>query len=126
MNNSAFWAYFDASALVKRYVEEVGTALVNEAFVHVPVSRMMCADDLLLSALGLVLKHNLNATDAAVLRSALNRQQALRQTGHELLFWTCDKRLIRAAQSEGLSAFDPETETLARLHELLGLSDSDS
>jgi len=35
--------FFDASALVKRYVPEDGTALLNEIFVHLPLAQMTCA-----------------------------------------------------------------------------------
>lgn len=161
------WAYFDASALVKRYVSEDGTAVVNELFELVPVEQMTCAmigilevisvlvrkrndgrvspqlfalamleinqelldnenfdvasvdNTLILSALELIAEHNINATDAVVLRSCLNLQQLLQGQGHRLIFWTCDKRLVRAAQQEGVDVFDPEIETIARLHALL-------
>ena len=79
-------------------------------------------DDWLDSALPLVVKHNLNATDAVILRSALDLQLALQENDDDLLLWTSDKRLARAAQNEGLNVFDPETETAAHLHELLGPS----
>ena len=35
-----FW--LDASALVKRYVAETGTPLVNYFFTHVPLQQMLC------------------------------------------------------------------------------------
>jgi len=35
--------YFDVSALVKRYVPEVGTNIVNEAFRLVPLDQMACS-----------------------------------------------------------------------------------
>jgi predicted nucleic acid-binding protein len=89
--------------------EEFSAALVNDA--------------LLLSALNLIAKHNLNATDAVILRSALNLQQVLQEAGDELMLWTSDKRLVRAAQGEGLTVFDPEEETIGHLHQLLGVSE---
>jgi predicted nucleic acid-binding protein len=57
------------------------------------------------------------------LRSALNLQQVLRETGDELMLWTSDKRLVRATQSEGVTVFDPEEETIGHLHQLLGVSE---
>jgi predicted nucleic acid-binding protein len=77
-------------------------------------------DALLLSALDLIVKHNLNATDATILRSALNLQNVLQQAGDALTLWTSDKRLVRAAQAEGIAVFDPEVETIDHLHHLLG------
>lgn len=37
------WIYFDASALLKRYSQKSGTALVNEVFRYIPASRMTCS-----------------------------------------------------------------------------------
>jgi len=80
-------------------------------------------DELLLSALVLISRHNINATDAAILRSVLNLQQALQSADGELMLWSSDKRLVRAAQAEGITAFDPEEETMDHLHQLLGISE---
>lgn len=69
------------------------------------------ADDaLLLSSAALIEKHNLNATDAVVLRSALKVRERLLEAGkdNELLLLAADKRLVRAAGAEGLLASDPE------------------
>ncbi len=76
-------------------------------------------DALLLSALDLIAKHNINATDAVILRSVLNLRPTLREEGSEVTLWTADKRLARAAQREGIAAFDPEVETMGRLRQLL-------
>ena len=159
------WVYFDASALIKRYTQEKGTSLVNEAFRLLGPSHMACSiisileivfalvrkrndgrldqalfeqamiefrnevidqeefvttsvnDSLLFSALDLIAKYSLNATDAVILRSALILRQALTE---DLTLWASDRRLGRAAQDEGLVVFDPEGETMDRLHQLLG------
>jgi predicted nucleic acid-binding protein len=76
-------------------------------------------DELALSALDLIAQHNINATDAIILRSCLNLQQVLQNQGHRLVLWSCDKRLLRAAQQEGTAVFDPEVETKAQLQILL-------
>lgn len=161
--------YFDASALVKRYAQETGTALVNEVFRLLPPRQMMCAtlgvveiiatlvrkrndgrlspllfaqvvdnfkaevidhpefalasvdDTLLLSALSLLARHNLNATDAIILRSVLDLQRVVEDMGDKLILWTYDKRLVRAARSEGVAVFNPEEETIEHLHQILGM-----
>ena len=164
------WVYFDASALIKRYSQESGTLLVNEAFRQVPPTHMACStlgileivsalvrkrndgrldqalfaqamvefrdeiidregfmatsvnDTLLLSALDLVAKYNLNATDAVILRSALTLRQALQQeSAEDMMLWTSDKRLGRAARNEGLTVFDPEAEAMDHLRQYLAL-----
>ena len=79
-------------------------------------------DDLILSALDLIAQYSINATDAIVLRSCLNMQGALQNKGDRLVLWSCDKRLIRAAQYEGIEVFDPEIETKANLQTLLSTS----
>ena len=76
-------------------------------------------DELILSALDLIVQHNINATDAIILRSCLNLQQVLQNQGYRLVLWSCDKRLLRAAQNEGVDVFDPEVETKAQLQTLL-------
>jgi uncharacterized protein len=76
-------------------------------------------DTLILSALELITQHNINSTDAIILRSCLNLQQALRNQQIRLALWSCDKRLLRAAQHEGLEVFDPEVDTTAQLQVLL-------
>jgi predicted nucleic acid-binding protein len=67
---------------------------------------------LVLSSASLIEKHNLNATDAVVLRSALEVRNRLLAEGEEnqLLLLAADKRLSRAARAEGLQAADPEVD----------------
>lgn len=79
-------------------------------------------DELILSALDLIAQHNINATDAIILRSCLNLQQVLQNQGHRLILSSCDKRLLRAAQHEGVDIFDPEVEAKAQLQTLLSSS----
>lgn len=75
-------------------------------------------DDLILAAIEFVQKHNINASDALILRSVLNLQQAMAPERDQLVFWCCDKRLIRAAKVEGVTVFDPEAETIERFNDL--------
>lgn len=67
----------------------------------------------------LLLIHNLNATDALHLQVALDTHSTLRRAGHHFLFFSADKRLIQAAQKEGLATFNPETGTHEYLQKLL-------
>lgn len=75
----------------------------SEDFAATPVN-----DGLLLSAVELITRHNLNASDAIILRSALDLRRVLREKGDDLTLWTSDKRLMRAAKGERVSVFDPE------------------
>ena len=67
----------------------------------------------------LIEKHSLNSTDAILLQCALDRVNELRIGGDNLVLVSSDKRLIRAAQNEGLLTFDPETDTQTTLDILI-------
>jgi predicted nucleic acid-binding protein len=148
--------YCDASAIVKRYVLEDGSELVNHLFNTVQHKRLviltqgigeicwalvrrrnaglipislyqqamhamrlelllgnatLCSvyDDLIYTSFAYIERHSLNAADAVVLRSALDTATEVRNIGHQLVFVASDQRLIRAAQAEGLTTFNPET-----------------
>ena len=88
----------------------------NPEFTKTPVN-----DALLRAAIPFLAKHNLNSSDTIILLSALNWRQQLQQAGEDLIFCVTDKRLARAAAAEGLTVFNPETDTIARLHQLLGI-----
>ncbi len=64
-------------------------------------------------------KHNINSTDAVILRSVLNMKNRLAETGDKLILLSSDKRLIKAAKSENVDVFDVEVETLASLQKLI-------
>jgi hypothetical protein len=61
----------------------------------------------------------LNAADALHLPTALEIHSQLQRQGDSLLFFAADQRLLRAAQTEGLAGFNPETGTAAQLDALL-------
>lgn len=90
-----------------------GEVLDNDAFTIVSTH-----DELLFAALPLIAQHNLNATDSIVLCSCL-QQQALQPRGNQVVLWSSDKRLLRAAVREGLTVFDPEVDTMEDLLALL-------
>lgn len=82
--------------------------------------RKIIADtDPITSALSLIARHSINATDAILLRSALDLDANLRVGGDSLALVASDQRLLRAAQAEGLTTFNPETQTTADLDALL-------
>jgi predicted nucleic acid-binding protein len=65
-------------------------------------------DALIMESHSLIDRHNLNATDALILRSALDIADELQPEGDSLILMTADRRLFRAAGSEGLRALNPE------------------
>jgi predicted nucleic acid-binding protein len=160
--------FLDGSALAKRYVPEIGSALVDVILDTVAEQRiyllnigyaevvsvlvrkknaggisaagfnqallglerevirslgkhLLAFDNSVVSdALVFIVKHAINATDAIVLRVALDIAQLLRAGGDDLVFVASDQRLLRAAQAEGLSTYNPESQDHAALAPLIG------
>jgi predicted nucleic acid-binding protein len=84
------------------------------------VPKLVAGNALVPTALPLIEAHSINATDAIVLRLALNTAIRLRIVGHDLIVVASDQRLLRAAQAEGLLTFNPETQSQVDLDALLG------
>ena len=76
-------------------------------------------DTLVFASHPLIEKHALNATDALILRSALNVATVLRPAGNDIVLVTSDHRLLRAAQVEGLQIFNPEIDVQTELDILI-------
>ena len=155
-----YYFYFDASGLVKRYTEEIGSDKIDFLFRNVPLNRLMClaigvaevfsicvrkrndgritrhhfdqaigyldteviniASDfetvpaqnrLIWQSIRLMDIHSINSVDAILLCSALHIAANLRNEKNELVLVASDQRLLRAAQSEGLLCFNPETDS---------------
>lgn len=78
--------------------------------------QLVGVDDVLVFASHpLIEKYSLNATDALVLRSALDVAALKRQEGHEVVLLASDRRSLNAAQMEGVQILDPETTTQEHL-----------
>ena len=77
-------------------------------------------DEDLLNATVLVPVHNLNASDALHLHTALRLDRILRRTRQDrVVLVASDRRLLRAADVEGLIPLDPETATLQEIQALV-------
>jgi predicted nucleic acid-binding protein len=160
--------FLDGSALAKRYVSEIGSALVdvildtvaepriyllnigfaevvsvlvrkknaggtsatvfNQALLNLEREVIGSVGKHLLSfdnsvasdALPFIIKHAINSTDAIVLRVALDIAQLLRTRGDDLVLVASDQRLLRAAQAEGLTIINPESQDHAAIIALIG------
>jgi predicted nucleic acid-binding protein len=77
-------------------------------------------NNLVIAALSHIQNHSVNSTDAIVMHAALGLAQHLRSRGDDLVLVASDQRLLRAAQSEGLVTFNPETQDQAALAALVG------
>ena len=155
-----YYFYFDASALVKRYTEEIGSDKIDFLFQNVPSNRLMCLaigvaevfsicvrkrndgritrhhfeqavsyldseviniesdfetvtvqNALIWKSISLMDTHSINSVDAILLCSALDIVTNLHDENNELVLIASDQRLLRAAQTEGLLCFNPETDS---------------
>ncbi|HMV83036.1 MAG TPA: type II toxin-antitoxin system VapC family toxin [Blastocatellia bacterium] len=116
------------SILVRKHNAKIlPPALAAQAFANLeaeiinqPLLQKLDAEaDLISAALTLIRRHSINATDAALLRSALDLAADLQRNGDDLVLVASDQRLLRAAQAEGLLRINPEMQTAADLDLLL-------
>lgn len=71
-----------------------------------PLTAVLTIDDAtILNSLTLMQKHNLNSTDSAILTLFLRYRKSVSEP---CALIAADKRLVRAANAEGLTAIDPE------------------
>jgi predicted nucleic acid-binding protein len=101
--------------LTERLFRQAMAGFRAEAIANPLFQKPLLDDARILSAASFIEKHNLNATDTIILHMALELQQELLGTNEALMLWTADKRLARAATTEGLQVFNPESDTLATL-----------
>jgi predicted nucleic acid-binding protein len=95
-------------------------AVRTDVGLYTPVHHLDLTRDIADQAFDLIDRHSINSTDAILLRTALDLAASLRAHQNDLVLVTCDQRLIRAARTEGLDTFNPETQTEAELDALLG------
>jgi uncharacterized protein len=81
--------------------------------------KLEVAPALINASLPIIIQHSINATDAILLRSAVDFATSLRVNGDDLVLVASDQRLLRAAQAEGLIVFNPEPRTTTDLDFLL-------
>ena len=160
--------FLDASALIKRYTLEAGSALLNHLFSQVTPDRFAAltvgvaevasiivrkrndgritarvgakaladlgtevihdpsflkfevTNAMLPPVIPLISTHSINSTDAFVLFAALELVKKLRSRGDDLVLVSSDHQLLKAARAEGLTTFDPATQSQADLDALIG------
>lgn len=70
-------------------------------------------------SLPLIVRHSINGTDALVLWTGMNTAPWHQTADNPVILVASDARLVRAARAEGLSIFNPESDTEAQLDDLL-------
>jgi predicted nucleic acid-binding protein len=76
-------------------------------------------DHFLIASAKYTIKHNINSADAIHLAILLALQETLRQNDGELVCMAADKRLARAARTEGISVVDPELDSITQARALV-------
>lgn len=77
-------------------------------------------DEDLLNATVLVPVYNINASDALHLHTALRLDHILHRTRRDrMVMVASDRRLLCAADAEGMNTLDPEAGTLRQVHDLV-------
>ena len=95
--------------LVKAVFDSATSALETEVLVSPRFALLGVEFDAVLTSIALIKRHNINASDAAILVTFLRYAQFLSQSGTRCLLIASDKRLIRAAEAEGMASLNPET-----------------
>jgi predicted nucleic acid-binding protein len=76
-------------------------------------------DHFLIASATYTIKHNINSADAIHLAILLTLQETLRQSDGELVCMAADKRLARAARTEGITVVDPELDSITQARALV-------
>jgi predicted nucleic acid-binding protein len=92
----------------------------SEVILAKDINKASVTNRLITGSFPLIVTHSINSTDALILRSALAIARRLRRAGDDLVLVASDQRLLRTAQAEGLTTFDPETQDRTALAALLG------
>jgi predicted nucleic acid-binding protein len=115
---TTFWCYAEtyASLLRKRNRGEISpqffaaaVTLLQAEILDSPDCILLSVDDqAVLDGIPLVLRHNLNTTDAALLATCLRYTRSQAPGGPTHVLIVADQRLLRAASAEGLATLNPE------------------
>lgn len=76
-------------------------------------------DEVILHSVSLISRHNINGSDALHLHQAMSLHGLLQLMEYDLVLVASDRRLVRAAEDEGLVTLDPEKGTLPEVESLL-------
>ena len=112
------WGYAECASILNRkrnsklinaatYATSV-TTLQQEVLLSGQFKILTIEDEQILGGLPLLVKHNLNSNDAAILATYLRFQQRLPPGSPPCLLVAVDQRLLRAAEAEGLGTLNPE------------------
>ncbi len=111
----------NAGIVSQNVYQAVRTRLLLEAR---EMNILTVTDTMIRDSLSLIERHNINASDALFLRQALDWQAQL-PAGDNVVMVAADRRLLRAAEAEGLATLDPEQSNVAKVRPLLAPAAND-
>lgn len=79
-------------------------------------------DERVLASIPYSLTYNINSSDALHLKTLKDLERAVDLLGEKIVLVAADKRLLRAAKSEGVATFNPEEDAEKKLDDLLKLT----
>ena len=98
--------------ITRHHFEQAVGYLDNEVINTESDFETVAAQNVLIwKSISLIDTHSINSVDAILLCSALDIATNLRNEKNELVLIASDQRLLRAAQTEGLLCFNPETDS---------------
>jgi predicted nucleic acid-binding protein len=95
------------------------TALQVEVVLGSDFGLLSISDETVFASTTLMSRHNINATDAAILTLLLEYSQTLPLGRPDCVIVAADRRLLRAADTEGLGTIDPEALPVMDVPDLL-------
>lgn len=107
----------NSGTLDQRGFETAITSLQAETVDAAAFALLPISPDDVFASIGIIHTHNLNSTDAAILTVLLNYTHSPGAFPCPLV--AADRRLLRAAQAEGLATLDPEQTTPEAIPALL-------
>jgi predicted nucleic acid-binding protein len=79
-------------------------------------------DERVLASISYSLTHNINSSDALHLKTLKDVEKSVNLLGEKIVLVAADKRLLRAAQNEGVATFNPEEDVEKKLDDLLEIT----
>ena len=126
------WGYLETYAIIQRryhhgaydrsVLTDAVTALQSDVILSGDFGLISIGDSAIFVASGLIDAHHVNSADAAILSAYLRFQSQLPPARSSCLLVAADKRLVRAASTEGLQTLNPELIAVSDVPALLASS----
>lgn len=103
----------------KRRFDQQKQLFETEVSQHPQVAKVYPTNTQMDASLQFIEPYSINSTDSLLLQCALDKANELRMDGHDLILVSSDTDFLKAARSERLRTFNPETNARAYLDGLI-------